>query len=112
MRIFYTGESDATGKETEVSFTTKRLYEEGYPFIYFNDDSRKTNGTFKENAEMPLIVFNMNNFQSVSWFMDGRSIVPSADGYYYPNRTCTLTAKITGADGSTDYIIKEIIIKP
>lgn len=112
MRIFYTGESDASGKETEVSFTTKRLYEEGYPFIYFNDDSRKTNGTFKENAEMPLIVFNMNNFQSVSWFMDGRSIVPSADGYYYPNRTCTLTAKITGADGSTDYIIKEIIIKP
>ena len=99
------------GKETTVNFTSKRRYEDGYPFIYLNNAKRNSDGSFQAGADIPLVVFNHDNAIRTEWFMDGRSIIPDRSGYYRLTRSCTIRAKITYVDGATDIIEKEIRLK-
>lgn len=99
------------GKETTVNFTSKRRYEDGYPFIYLNNAKRNSDGSFQAGADIPLVVFNHDNAIRTEWFMDGRSIIPGRSGYYRLTRSCTIRAKITYVDGATDIIEKEIRLK-
>lgn len=110
MKIQY-GTDQNRGKETAFTFTTKSFYPNGYPFIYLNSSDRNSDGSFTKGSSLPLAVFNMGNARSVEWFMDGRSIVPSGNGYYQLTRNCTIRAIITYIDGSIDIIEKEISIK-
>ena len=107
MKIYYMA-GDVKGKEYQISFTTKSTYSLGYPFIYLKDVSRNEDGTFMEGAKIPLVVFNLVNAKSVEWFMDGRSIVAGADGYYTLTRSCVIRARVAYVDGSVDILEKEI----
>lgn len=109
LKIHYEN-GNAKGKETAINFTTKSLYTNGMPFIYLNDVARNDDGTFKTGSQLPLVVYNLNNAQSVEWFMDGRSIIAGKDGYFTIPRSCTIKAKITYIDGATDFIEKKITL--
>ncbi len=110
LRIHYEN-GNAKGKETEINFRTKSLYTNGMPFIYLNDVSRNEDGTFKTDAQIPLVIYNLNSAQSVEWFMDGRSISAGKNGYFTLPRSCTIKAKITYIDGATDYIEKKMTLE-
>lgn len=99
------------GKETAIAFTTRSLYSDGYPFIYLNSVQRNDDGTFPSGSMLPLVVFNLVNAQGSEWLMDGRSIIPGANGYYKLTRSCVISVRITYIDGATDIIEKEIELK-
>ncbi len=105
-------ESDGVkGKEVNVTFVTKRLYADGYPFIYLNDIERNDDLSFKSGTMIPLIVFNLSNAKAVEWLMDGHPIAPGGSGYFQVDRSCVITAHVTYMDGATDIIEKKMIVR-
>ena len=110
MKIYYRA-GDVKGKEYPVTFTTKSAYALGYPFIYLKGAVRNEDGTFVAGARIPLVVFNLVNAKSVEWFMDGRSIVAGADGYFALTRSCVIRALVTYVDGAVDIIEKKVTIR-
>lgn len=110
VKIHY-AENEIRGKETTVNFTTRSVYNDGAPFIWFNADQRNDDGTFKENGLVPLSVCNVNNVQDIQWYMDGRRIAAGKNGYYELSRSCVITAVVTYVDGATDVIEKNVTIR-
>lgn len=110
VRIYYEA-GGIKGQETTVNFTTKSLYRDGWPYIYLNNVSRNSDGSFPYGAELPLRVFNLSGTCSVEWYMDGRSISTDGSGYYAVTRSCRLKAVITYEDGTGDIIVKDIKVK-
>ena len=110
VSIVYETES-GSAKETVVKVATKRIYNEGYPFIYFNDIERNKDNSFKPGTRIPLIVYNLSNARGVEWFMDGKEIAPGKDGYFRVDKSCLISAHVAYIDGSTDIIEKKMIVR-
>ncbi len=104
------GNEIVKGREVSANFTTGSQYK-GYPFIYLNGVDRNSDGSFRRGARLPLVVYNVHDSYGVDWFFDGRKVEPASSGYYIVESSGELRAEIHGADGSTDVLYKEIIVK-
>ena len=103
--------SEGTTFSLSDRFITK-IYREGtYPYIYLNNVSRNLDGSFQAGTRIPLRVFNATDVQDVRWTLDGKTINPGPDGRYALTRSGTLKAVIYHTDGSTETLLKEIILQ-
>ncbi len=95
-----------------ASFTTKSAKKaSSYPsYIYLKDVTRGTGGTFAPDTPIALRVYNAPDALGVAWYFDGKAISPGADGYYHLTRSGELKAVIS-YPGSTDIIVKKIVVK-
>ncbi|MBQ3723689.1 MAG: M6 family metalloprotease domain-containing protein [Bacteroidales bacterium] len=89
-----------------LTFTTSRYG--GLPYIHMG--SRRTSNASAKN-KIPLRVMNAQGATGVAWTLNGRSIVPDADGYYEIRRAGTLKAVVSYSDGTQDIIIREVSVK-
>ncbi|MCR4824980.1 MAG: hypothetical protein K5849_06470, partial [Bacteroidales bacterium] len=102
---------DGASFSTGSQFITK-IYREGtYPYIYLNNITRNLDGSFQAGTKIPLRVFNATDVQDVRWTLDGASINPGPDGRFTLKRSGTLKAVIYHTDGSSETILKEIIVQ-
>ena len=102
--------ADGTSFSVSDRFITKIFREGTYPYIYLNNIQRNPDGTFQAGTKIPLRVFNATDVQDVRWTLDGAAINPGPDGRYTLTRSGTLRAVIFHSDGSTETLLKEIII--
>jgi hypothetical protein len=91
-------------------FVTKMYRAGSYPYIYLNNTTRNTDGSFPRGARIPLRVFNATGVAEVHWFFDGTRIGTDADGGYSLRRSGLLKAEILYEDGSTEVIVKQITV--
>ena len=105
MKIHY----EASGVKGEVS--TKKIYREGYPFIFLNTVKRNEDGSFPAGSMLPLVLLNANKFKAVEWYMDDRSIIADKNGYFKLTRSCKIKAVILYIDGSKEIIEKSMRVK-
>ena len=95
-------------KNVTATFTTKKYYSDGYPFIYLNSAERNDNGSFKKGGQMPLRVFNAPNAAQVLWYYGDNLLSHDGSGYYTVLGSGTLKAVIDYEDGTRDIISKTI----
>ena len=95
-------------KNVTATFTTKKYYSDGYPFIYLNSAERNANGSFKKGGQMPLRVFNAPNAAQVLWYYGDNLLSHDGSGYYTVLGSGTLKAVIDYEDGTRDIISKTI----
>ena len=76
-----------------------------WPYIYMGSETE-----LKVGSRIPLRAYNAAGAASVHWTFEGKGISIGPDGYYEILSEGTLKAHITWADGSTDVLMKEIII--
>ena len=94
------------------TFTTKSDKKaDSYPFIYLKGIERGSGGTFAPDTPIPLRVYNAPDADGVSWYFNGSPISPWKDGYYHLTRSGELKAVISYPSGSTETIIKKIVVK-
>ena len=93
------------------TFTTKSDKKaDSYPYIYLKYMSR-SDGTFAPDTPIPLRVYNAPDADGVSWYFNGSPISHGKDGYYHLTRSGELKAVISYPSGSTEIIIKKIVVK-
>ena len=97
---------------SNASFTTKSDKKaDSYPYIYLKDvDDRRSDGSFPAGALLSLRVYNAPDAVGVTWYFDGKTISPGADGYYHLTRSGELKA-VVSYSASTDIITKKIVVK-
>lgn len=110
MKIHYEA-SGVKGEVVNVQFSTKKIYREGYPFIFLNTVKRNEDGSFPAGSMLPLVLFNANKFKAVEWYMDDRSIIADKNGYFKLTRSCKIKAVILYIDGSKEIIEKSMRVK-
>lgn len=93
------------------TFTTKVRHQGTYPYIYLNSATRNVDGTFPPGSKLPLRVFNATDVQEVRWSLDGIPLVPEADGGFTLQRGGMLRARILHTDGTSETLVKEIIVQ-
>ena len=102
---------DRASFSVSVPLLTK-IYREGiFPYIYLNNITRNLDGSFPAGTRIPLRVFNATDVQDVRWTMDGAAINPGPDGRYTLNASGTLKATILHTDGTSEILLKEIIVQ-
>ena len=94
-----------------VEFTTKSAMKGGRPFIYLNTAEKLKDGSLQAGSSVPLHVYNATDAKAVEWFFDDKRITPDTDGYWHPEKSGTLKAKVWYSDGSTDIIVKKLRVK-
>lgn len=99
-----------TGKEGSISFMTSSG-NAGYPYIYMKNVQRNPDGTFPYGCRLPLRTYNSVDSEKVTWSFNGKEIKTDASGYYKVTEGGTLKASVYWEDGSTDILVKEIIVK-
>ena len=99
------------GKAVTTSFTTKKYYNDGYPFIYLNSADRNADGSFKRNGRMPLRVFNAPGAVRTLWYYNTNFLSPDGSGYYTVLGSGTLKVVVEYEDGTKDVITKTITVK-
>ena len=102
---FSIGEGEAEGKAASASFMTKKKPIVDWPYIYMGSETE-----LKVGSRIPLRAYNAAGAASVHWTFEGKGISTGPDGYYEILSEGTLKAHITWDDGSTDVLMKEIII--
>lgn len=110
MKIHYEA-SGVKGEVVNVQFSTKKIYREGYPFIFLNTVKRNEDGSFPAGSMLPLVLLNANKFKDVEWYMDDRSIIADKNGYFKLTRSCKIKAVILYIDGSKEIIEKSMRVK-
>lgn len=98
-------------KSVSASFTTKKYYKDGYPFIYLNSAERNSNGSFKKNGKMSLRVFNAPDAAKVTWDFGSNVLSTDGSGYYTVLGNGTLKAIIDYNNGTRDIISKTITVQ-
>ena len=94
------------------TFTTKSDKKaDSYPYIYLKGIERGSGGTFAPDTPIPLRVYNAPDADGVSWYFNGSPISPWKDGYYHLTRSGELKAVISYPSGSTETIIKKIVVE-
>lgn len=110
MKIHYEA-SGVKGEVVNLQFSTKKIYREGYPFIFLNTVKRNEDGSFPAGSMLPLVLLNANKFKAVEWYMDDRSIIADKNGYFKLTRSCKIKAVILYIDGSKEIIEKSMSVK-
>lgn len=96
---------DAEGKTESISFMTKKRPVVEWPYIYIGSDNM-----FKAGRKIALKAYNTSDAASVRWTFNGKGISAGPDGYYEIVSGGELKAYVTWEDGSTDVLMKEIIL--
>ena len=96
---------EAEGKAETVSFMTKKKPVVEWPYIYISSDS-----SFKKGGKIALKAYNAAGAASIHWTFNGKGISAGPDGYYEIVSEGVLKAHITWDDGSTDVLMKEMIL--
>ncbi len=110
MKIHYEA-SGVKGEVVNLQFSTKKIYREGYPFIFLNTVKRNEDGSFPAGSMLPLVLLNANKFKAVEWYMDDRSIIADKNGYFKLTRSCKIKAVVLYIDGSKEIIEKSMRVK-
>ena len=100
---------EAEGETASVSFMTKKKPVVDWPYMYMGTQAQD-DGTFKSGSKIPLRVYNASGAASVHWTLEGKGICIGEDGFYTLSSGGILKAHITWDDGSTDVLMKEIIM--
>ena len=102
--------SDGSDFSVSGKFTT-RIFRNGiFRFIYFSDDVRNADGSFKAGCRIPLVVYNSVD-EHIEWTFNDLGISAGPDGKWAVPGSGTLKAEVTNEDGSKDIIIKEITVR-
>lgn len=97
--------------EISSSFATKSLIPGIPPYIMLGEAARNEDGTIARGSRIPLRLNNAPQYESIRWFFDNREISPDPTGYYTIRESGTLKAAVRYTDGTTDIIIKELIVR-
>ena len=99
------------GESRSTSFMTGRAPETDWPYIHLGSVRRNDDGTFPSGTRLPLRVYNATDSEQVTWYFNGKEITHDGSGYYPVANSGTLKAVVYWEDGSTDTIVKEIMIR-
>ena len=83
----------------------KNILNIDWPYIYMGSET-----VLKAGSRIPLRAYNAAGAASVHWTFDGKGISAGPDGYYEIVSEGVLKAHITWDDGSTDVLMKEMIL--
>lgn len=100
---------EAEGETSTISFMTKKKPVVDWPYIYMGTEAG-ADGRFKVGSRIPLRAYNVSDAASVHWTFEGKGISIAEDGYFTITSNGVLKAHVTWDDGSTDVLMKEIII--
>lgn len=100
-----------SSQTVQVSFTTKRRYDEGFPYIFLYNADRTPSGALHKGTAIPLRVYNAVEAESISWFLDGDPVSVGADGYYHVSESGMLKAVVRYGDGSSDILVKYLVVE-
>ena len=100
---------DIEGNSENKDIMTRKKPAVEWPFIHFGSGMEE-DGTFKQNAKIPLKVYNAEEAQEITWMLDKKVISRDKDLYYKITTGGTLKAHIRWKDGSEEMLIKKIII--
>lgn len=92
-------------------FTTKSYKSGLRPFMYFNQNERRPDGSFVSGSSFPMRIYNAEGAVSVDWFFNGEPIRRSTDGFWHFESDGTLRAEIRYRDGSVEIITKKIVVR-
>ncbi len=99
------------GEMTELSFMTKSRPPVAWPYIYFGNVERNTDGSFPQGARVPLMLQNSAGAEAVEWYMDDLPVTDEGDWYITLGQSGTLKAVVYREDGGKDVIIKEMTVR-
>lgn len=94
-----------------INARTKAWRKELQPYIYLGSVSRGEDGRIQAGSHIPLRVCNAPDAAEVRWTLDGRAIDCNKDGYYEIVKPGLLKAEVLYEDGSTDILIKKIVLE-
>lgn len=96
------------GRESSVSFMTKKQPIVSWPYLNFGSAKRNNNGTFVTGTRIPLKVNNSKDIRSISWMFNGKPITHEGDYYYTLEESGSLEAHIIMEDGQGEVLVKKI----
>lgn len=94
-----------------VAARTKAWRKELQPYIYMGSVIRGEDGRIQSGSHIPLRVCNAPDAIEVVWKLDDKIIRCGVDGYYEITRPGLLKAEVLHEDGSTDVIIKKLVLE-
>lgn len=100
---FSIGETE--GEAKAASFMTKKKPVVEWPYIYIGSGTSLNVG-----SRIPLWTYNTAAAASIDWKFNGKSISTGPDGYHEIVSGGILKAEVKWKDGSTDVLMKEIIL--
>lgn len=103
-----TTDNNGSAFSTTVRCTTKPILDGVHPYIYLNESTRNSDGSFQIGSSLLLRVFNAAGVAETRWHLDGKRIEPAPDGRYTITCSGTLKAEVFYVSGGKDIIIKEI----
>ncbi|MCM1198064.1 MAG: M6 family metalloprotease domain-containing protein, partial [Clostridium sp.] len=108
VEICYRSESGKEGKTVTHTFMTQRIPSVSYPYIHIGGT-----GIYSAGSRIPLRVYNASEAASIGWELDGKTAMPSEDGYFYLEEqgTHSLKATVNYDGGAKDIIIRQITVK-
>lgn len=98
------------GTPRGISFMTKKAPSVIWPYIYFGNARRNSNGTFLFDSRIPLKVYNAARAKEISWSFNDKEITAEGDNYFSLPGSGVLVARIIWEDGSEEKLMKEITI--
>ena len=84
---------------------TKRKSDVTWPYLYITDNARAAATT-----GIPLHVVNASEAAAIEWTFNDSPLQQPDDWFFRPDRSGTLQVEIIWEDGSSDIIIKRIIL--
>ena len=109
MDIFFVTDGMESDRKS-TSIMTKRMPSSSWPYIYLGSMKRNSDGSFEAGAKCPLRVYGAAGAAEIRWEFNGKPIKREGDGYFTLKESGTLQATVFWEDGSTDKVMKNIII--
>lgn len=94
-----------SGEPYKRSIMTKRKSDVTWPYLYITDNARAAATT-----GIPLHVVNASEAAAIEWTFNDSPLQQPDDWFFRPDRSGTLQVEIIWEDGSSDIIIKRIIL--
>ncbi|MBR2128363.1 MAG: M6 family metalloprotease domain-containing protein [Bacteroidales bacterium] len=99
------------GESKTISFMTKRAPSVKWPYIYIPGNTLDADGSIAKGSRIPLRIYNASGAAAIRWQFNGKDIDHEGDFHHTFNSDGTLKATVSWEDGSTDIILKEIVIR-
>ncbi len=109
MDIFFVTDGMESDRKS-TSIMTRRMPSSSWPYIYLGSMTRNSDGSFEAGAKCPLRVYGAAGAAEIRWEFNGKPIKREGDGYFTFKESGTLQATVFWEDGSTDKVMKNIII--
>lgn len=100
------------GNARSISFMTKKRPSVRWPYIFFGNTRRNSNGTFLYDSKIPLKVYNASHARQITWTFNDKEISAEGNNYFSLPGSGILKVHIIWEDGSEEILMKEINIAP